>query len=318
MSWIIVDGHEDIAMALMEDPKWDFSGPSVNGHALSLSDAKRGGVGLILATIFATEGYWKDSTVAAAAEEQIRLYNGLLERHQQDLFRVESRGDLALCQAGGPIGILHLMEGADPIRTPRDLQRWAERGVRIVGLAWNTPNRYCGSWDDARGVTADGRQLLREMRRLKVIPDVSHLKPSAFDDLMSLHDGLVVASHSNAHALQPHRRNLTDDQIQAIAARDGLVGIVLYNPFLGTGEVTLQTVLAHIDHMVALVGDDHVGLGSDFDGGFTNAETPEGIDSVADLRRIGEALSERGYADASVRRILGENWFRVLRRALPP
>jgi membrane dipeptidase len=318
MDWIIVDGHEDIAMALLEDPDWDFGAPATQAHALSLPDAKRGGVGLIMATIFATDGYWKDGTVGSVAEQQVKLYNKLLEDHKEDLFRVESRGDLALCQSGGPIGILHLMEGADPIRSPRDMQRWAERGVRIVGLAWNTGNRYCGGWEDPRGLTADGRHLVREMRRLKVIPDVSHLKPDAFDDLLALDDGLVVASHSNAYALQPHRRNLTDAQIKAIASRDGLVGIVLYNDFLGAGPVTLDTVLAHIDHMVELVGADHVGLGSDFDGGFTPAETPEGIDSVGDLHRIGDALAARGYPQAAVRKILGGNWFRVLRWALPP
>ncbi len=318
MSAFIVDGHEDIAMALLEDRQWDFGSPAGNGHGLSLPDAKRGGVGLILATIFATEGYWEDETVASIAERQVKLYSELLEKHSDDLFRVESRGDLALCQAGGPIGILHLMEGADPIRSPRDMKRWAERGVRIVGLAWNTGNRYCGGWDDTRGVTAAGRNLLAEMRRLKVIPDLSHLKPEAFDDVMSFDDGIVVASHSNAHALRGHRRNLTDEQIRAIADRDGLVGIVLYNAFLGEDPVTLETVLAHIQHMVDLVGTDHVGLGSDFDGGFTTAETPEGIDSVADLRRIGDGLEARGYASADVEKILGGNWMRVIRGALPP
>jgi membrane dipeptidase len=318
MDWIIVDGHEDIAMALLEDREWDFSAPASGGHGLSLADAKRGGVGLILATIFATDGYWKEGTVNSVAEEQVRLYDQLLEEHDEVLFRIESRGDLRLCQAGGPIGILHLMEGADPIRSPRDLQRWAERGVRIVGLTWNTGNRYCGAWEDRRGLTAAGRQLVAEMRRLRVIPDVSHMKPEAFDDLMALDDGIVVASHSNAAALHAHRRNLTNDQIKEIARRDGLVGIVLYNDFLGEGDVTIRTVLAHIQHMVELVGADHVGIGSDLDGGFTTAETPEGIDSVADLRRIGEGLSDRGYSAEAVRKILGENWLRVLRRALPP
>jgi membrane dipeptidase len=317
MNWMIVDGHEDIAMALLEDRAWDFGAPASGGHGLSLVDAKRGGVALIVGTIFAADGYWKDESPASAAERQIQLYDDLLRRHAHDLFRVESRGDLALCQVGGPIGLLHLMEGADPIRSPRDLQRWVDRGVRVVGIAWNTGNRYCGGWADGHGLTGDGQVLLRGMRRLKVIPDLSHLKPSAFDEVLAADDGLVVASHSNAHAVRPHRRNLTDDQIRAIAARDGLVGIVLYNEFLGDGPVTLDTVLAHIQHMVDLVGPDHVGLGSDIDGGFSIDQTPEGIESVADLRRIGDALIARGYAHAAVHQILGGNWLRVLRWSLP-
>ncbi len=317
MDWIIVDGHQDIAMALLEDEEWDFSGPASDGHALSLADAKDGRLVLILGTIFATAGYWENATPAESAERQMGLYDDLLARHADDLFRVESRGDLQLCQPGGPIGLAHLMEGADPIRSPRDLKRWARRGVRFVGPAWNTGNRYCGGWDDARGLTADGRRLIAEMREHRVVPDVSHLKPAAFDDVLACDDGLVVASHSNAHALQPHRRNLTNDQIQAVAERDGLVGVVLYNPFLGEGTVTLETVLDHVQHMIGLVGADHVGLGSDLDGGFPPTDAPQGIDSVGDLRRIGEGLAARGLDDSSIAKILGGNWMRVLRRTLP-
>ena len=317
MDWIIVDGHQDIAMALLEDPGWDFAAPASARHALSLVDAKRGHLGLILGTIFAPRGYWKGETPAASAERQMRCYDELLTRHAADLFRVESRGDLNLCQPGGPIGLLHLMEGADPIRSPRDLHRWAERGLRVIGPAWNTGNRYCGGWDDARGLTGDGRRLLAEMRVQGVIPDVSHLKPEAFDAVLAEDEGLVVASHSNAWTLQRHRRNLTDDQIRAVAQRHGLVGVVLYAPFLAEERATIETVLDHIEHMVGLVGPDHVGLGSDLDGGFPPAEAPIGIDSVGDLGRIGRGLQGRGLDDASIAKILGGNWMRVLRTILP-
>jgi membrane dipeptidase len=244
-------------------------------------------------------------------------YDALLAAHEHDLFRIESRGDLGLCQPGGPIGLLHLMEGADPVRTPRELKRWVDRGVRVVGPAWNTPNRYCGAWDDDRGLSEDGRQLLAQMRHLRVLPDLSHLTPRAFADVLAADDGIVVASHSNAYAVHAHRRNLTDEQIRAIADRDGLVGIVLYNPFLGEGRVTVETVVNHIEHMVRLVGPDHVGLGSDLDGGFGTDKVPEGIESVADLRRIGDALAVRGYPIPSIEKILAGNWLRILRQSLP-
>ena len=317
MDCIIVDGHQDIAMALMEDEGWDFAAPATNGHALSLADAKRGGIGLILGTIFATRGYWKGLTPTSAAQRQMNCYDELLKAHAADLFRVESRGDLKLCQMGGPIGLVHLMEGADPIRSPRDVKRWVDRGVRVVGPAWNTGNRYCGGWDDEEGLTDDGVKLIEQLREHRAIVDASHLKPEAFDQVFDLDDELIVASHSNAQAVHPHRRNLTDDQIRRIAERDGLVGIVLYNEFLGEGAVTLETILAHIEHIVGLVGPDHVGFGSDLDGGFPPTMAPQGIDSVADLRRIGEGLAARGYADPAIEKILGGNWIRVLRRTLP-
>ena len=316
MAWMIVDGHEDIAMTLLEDGR-DFSRPAPPGRALSLPDAKRGGIGLILATVFAPEGYWPGETAAVAAERQMQCYEDLLHRHEEDLFRVESRGDLSLCRAGGPIGVIHLMEGADPIASPRDLSRWAERGVRVVGVAWNTGNRYCGGTGDDRGLTEDGRRLLAEMRRLRMLPDVSHLNPAAVADVLDAWPGTVVASHSNAAALHPHRRNLPDALIREVAARHGVVGIVLYAPFLTEGKATIAHVVAHIDHIVSLVGPDHVGIGSDLDGGFGTGDAPLEIQSVADLRLIGEALARKGYEDAAVSRILGESWMRVLRQALP-
>ncbi|MHC5009671.1 MAG: dipeptidase [Planctomycetota bacterium] len=317
MPWLIVDGHEDIAMALLEGEGRDFSAPAPPGQALSLADAKRGGLGVILGTIFAPDGYWKDETTAQAAERQMRCYEDLLHRHEMDLFRVESRGDLSLCRSGGPIGLLHLMEGADPISSPRDMKRWADRGVRVVGLAWNTSNRYCGGMRDDTGLTEDGRRLLAEMRELRVVPDVSHLNERAVDDILGADDGLVVASHSNAQAMHPHRRNLSDRHIRDIAARDGLVGVVLYSPFLTDGECTLDHVVRHIEHMAGLVGPDHVGIGSDLDGGFSTGDAPREIETVADLQLIGEALSARGMSDEDVGKVLGENWMRILRQALP-
>lgn len=316
MAWLIVDGHEDIATEFMETGR-DFAAPAPEGHALSLPDAKRGGVGAILATIFAPEGYWKNESATDAAERQMAFYERLLAEHAEDLFRLESRGDLSLCRAGGPIGVAHLMEGADPVRRPEELARWVERGVRFVALAWNTPNRWSGGTRDDGGLTEAGRRLLDEMRRLHVVPDLSHLNSRAFSDVLAHHDGEVVASHSNAHALHPHRRNLTDDQIREIGRRAGLVGVVLYNPFLGEGEITFDTVVAHIDHIAALVGADHVGLGSDLDGGFRTDRAPVGLRTVADLARIGERLRDRGWTDESVAKVLGGNWMRVLRRVLP-
>jgi membrane dipeptidase len=317
MGWFIVDGHEDIAMALAESQDRDFGRPAPPNQALSLPDAKRGELAVIIGTIFAPEGYWPGQTALQAADSQMRCYEDLLEKFDEDLFRVESRGDLALCKAGGPIGLLHLMEGADPIRSPRDVRRWMDRGVRVIAPVWNTGNRYCGSRSEGTGLSDAGRALIAEMRRLQVLPDISHMTPLAVDDLLSLDNGVVIASHSNARALHDHPRNLSDEHIREVAARGGLVGIVLFNPFLGSNGVTLDTVIAHIEHIFDLVGPQHVGIGSDLDGGFGTSDTPTGIDNVADLRLIGEALLARGHGTAVAEDVLGGNWMRVLREALP-
>ena len=206
-------------------------------------------------------------------------------------------------RAGETLGVLHLMEGADPIASPDDVPRWVAQGVRFVGIAWNTPNRWSGGTRDDHGLTPDGFALLDALR--------------AVDDVLGRHAGVVVASHSSCHAIRAHRRNLTDAQIRAIGARGGLVGVVLYAPFLGEGEVTFDTVLAHVDRIVSIAGVDAVGIGSDLDGGFRTDKAPKGIASVADLARLGEFFHQRGYADDVVARILGGNWMRVLRRILP-
>jgi len=317
MGWFIVDGHEDVAMALLKDPERDFGAPAPAGWGLSLPDARRGEVAVILATIFAPEGYWKGKRSLAAAREQLALYERLLERHEEHLFRVESKGDLELCRPGGPIGLVHLVEGADPITSPDALGWWVDQGVRVVGLAWNTPNRYSGGTHDDRGLTDLGRALLGSMHEHDLICDVSHLNRHAVDDVLIAAEGIVVASHSNAHAVYPCPRNIRDEHVRAVAETGGLVGVMLYGPYLRDGKAGLDDVIAHVDHLVSVAGPGHVGIGSDIDGGFTTEHVAAGIGSVADLGRIGDALLVRGYEEADVRGILGGNWMRILRETLP-
>jgi len=317
MSWFIVDGHEDVAMTLLMDVGRDFGAPAPPDRGLSLPDARRGDLAVILATIFAPEGYWKGRSALSAAREQLRLYEGLLEKHEEHLFRVESRGDLELCRAGGPIGLVHLVEGADPIASPDTLGWWVDQGVRVIGPAWNTSNRYSGGTHDDRGLSAEGRELLDAMHEHGVLCDVSHLNRHAVDDVLLSAKGPVVASHSNAHSVYPHRRNLIDEHVRAIADRSGIVCVMLYDAVLRDGKSSIDDVVAHIDHFVSVAGPEHVGIGSDIDGGFGTDQVPNGIDSVADLKKIGEALVARGYAEKDAQAILGGNWMRVLREALP-
>ncbi len=313
----IVDGHQDIAMALLGEAGRNFAQPAGEGQALSLPDAIRGELAVILATVFAPQGYWSGAAPAVAARQQLRLYEELFYRHEESFFRAESQGDLALCQPGGPIGVVHLMEGADPIASPDEIPTWVDDGVRFVGLTWNTPNQYAAGADAKEGVTPAGRALLAAMREHGVVPDLSHLNPRALDDVLAFDDGLVVASHSNAAAVHPHQRNLPDAALKQIAARDGIVGVVLYGPFIGEGHVGMDDLVRHLEHIAEVAGSAHVGIGSDLDGGFTTDMAPDGIDSVADLPCIGQALEARGWKADDVAAVLGGNWMRVLGEALP-
>ena len=158
-----------------------------------------------------------------------------------------------------------------------------------------------------------------------MVLDLSHLAEEAFWEVVDRYEGQIVATHANPRAIVPGPRQLSDRMIRAIAERDGVVGIVPFNAFLkpdwtrgdGKEAVTLQDVAAAIDHVCQVVGDaGHVGLGSDFDGGFGAESAPAGIETVADLRKIGTVLLEMGFREEDVAAVMGENWLRVLRTAL--
>jgi membrane dipeptidase len=226
------------------------------------------------------------------------------------------------------VGIVRLMEGADGIRQPKEIEWWVERGVRIVGLAW-AGTRYAGGTGEPGPLTADGRRLLVEMASQRTILDLSHASDESFLEAAERYEGVVIASHANPRAMvkDPPRpeRYLSDDMIRVLAERGGVVGLVPYNRFLKADwrpedprqDIRLDRVLDMIDHLCQLTGSaGHAGIGSDFDGGFGVERTPAEIDTVADLGLIGSGLKRRGYADPDVEKILGGNWLRVLRQGL--
>jgi membrane dipeptidase len=168
--------------------------------------------------------------------------------------------------------------------------------------------------------------LLAAMADLGLMLDVSHLAEEAFFEAVDRFEGQIVATHANPRARVPGPRQLSDVMIRRLVERDGVMGIALYNPFLRPGwavgdakdTVTLDDVVAGVDHVCQVVGDAaHVGLGSDFDGGFGAESAPAEMDTVADLARVGPALGELGYGEEDIAAVLGENWLRVLRTSLP-
>lgn len=222
------------------------------------------------------------------------------------------------------VGMVVLMEGADPILEPKELERWYERGVRIVGPAWDTTRYAGGTWSGGR-LTRLGRALLDVMAEFNVILDVSHLSHESLYEALDAFEGQhVIASHSNPYRYVPTSRHLPDKAIARIAERGGVIGVVLYNRFLKKEwsgkkhDVTLDDVVRMIDHICQVTGSaDHVGIGSDYDGGFGAEAIPRELDTVRDHIRIAEALLERGFEPQHVAQIMYGNWLRVLRGALP-
>jgi len=230
---------------------------------------------------------------------------------------------------GRQVGVVPLMEGADGIREPEEAAWWQERGVRIVGLAW-TGTRYAGGTGEPGPLTPEGRRLVSVLGELGLILDLSHASDESFLEALDRFEGTVIASHANARALLPDyarpERLLTDEMIRRLAEAGGVIGVVPFNRFLkdswtpeqGKATVTLDDVVAHIDHICQVTGSAaHAAIGSDFDGGFGVERTPAEIDTVADLQKLVPKLRARGYSEADVAAILSGNWLGVLRRGLP-
>lgn len=249
---------------------------------------------------------------------------------------VRTTGDLDAVLAGEKIGLVLHLEGAKPLIAGNDvlgtgfrteLAMFHELGLRSLQLTWNGPNLFADGVGVAepKGLTPLGLELVSELDRLGILIDVAHLAEPSFWDLVELVRGPVVASHANAAALHPHRRNLTDDQVRAVAGTGGFVGVCFIGDFIGE-PVTVDHVMDHVDHLVDVAGIDAVAIGADYvefaldlmvdpaeGGGYIG---PEGLRRVETLPVFTAALLGRGYSEEDAARILGGNALRVLRTVL--
>jgi membrane dipeptidase len=352
----IVDAHLDLAynalqkgrdprrklteLRAAEAPEYKRGIPTV-----SFSAMRRGGVGLVFATLFNSpqdnpfpDGSDEDETYATPEQahrlgmQQVDFYRRLVDEDEslRLVTDVATLDEVVASHDGAAerplLGLLLLMEGADHIRAPEETEQWRDLGVRVIGPAWDD-TRYCdGAWRGSkRGLSLDGRRLLDVMADLGLILDLTHMSELAALQALDAYPGPVVATHANARALVPTERQLSDKQIRLIGERDGVIGCVLFNAFLRAGYrkgdskalVTLDTIVAHIDHVCQLIGDArHAGIGSDLDGGFGAADIPTPLGSIADLPLIAGALRDKGYSEADVAGIMGGNWVDLLRRTL--
>ena len=349
IAWNILTFGRDYSRSVSETRAVEFGSDTVaqNGNTLlGLADWISGGVAVVFASLFATpyrrkEGPWDtqcyhDGREAAVLySAQLDAYHRLIDRHPDGFQLILNARDLeallstwAAEGSGKRLGLVISMEGADGVLDPRHLDDWYERGVRIVGPAWSG-TRYAGGTREPGPLTAAGFELLGAMAELGLALDLSHLAEEAVFQALDRFPGHILASHSNCRALLPNspvpERHLPDAAIRGVSERDGVIGVVPYNRFLmdgwqpadGREHVTIGHVVAHIDHICQLLGNaDYVGLGSDFDGGFGLEAVPSGLDSVADLRFIGDALRSRGYLESDIEAMMSGNWLRLLRRIL--
>ena len=328
----IVDAHLDLAYNALRGrnvllPAREQTADPEGIPSCGLPDLRAGGVGLICATIFCApddpkeRGYRNAEEAYDAGTAQLAWYEK--QNAAGEILLVKDRQALSKAGTDGKLRAIVLLEGADPLRTPADVKSFVDRGVRIVGLAWRK-TRYAGGTGAPGPLTADGIALVKELDRLGVIHDASHLAEESFWQLMELSPGRVMASHSNCRHFVPTDRQLSDAMIRAIVERDGVIGINFYDRFLippadyGKRRANLADVCMHIRYMCDLVGDaKHVAIGTDMDGGLGREQIPVEIETSADLPRIGDALNKAGFDDPAIRGILGRNWMEFFAGALP-
>jgi membrane dipeptidase len=315
------DGHLDLAYLALHghDLLAEVTDPAE--RCVSLPALARGRVTTVLGTIFTERGpegagtpwgYDADDPRSAfeAGVRQLEWYE-TMERGSH-LRIVRSAADL---DAPAPLRVVLLMEGADPIRSPEDVAWWHARGVRVVGLTWALGSRHAGGNAAHGGLTALGRETVAALDAHRILHDASHLADAAFDDLLAVSSSAVVASHSNCRALADERqRHLRDDQIAAIAARGGVVGLNLYGSFLAHGrEATLDDALAHVGRVASIAGRDRCCLGSDLDGGFTPMQVAAGVRAPDQFDALDAGLARAGWTNAERESFAWAAWDRTLR-----
>ena len=301
---VVADLHSD-AILDMASGKRDLAVRGATGH-IDLPRMREGGVDVQVFALFVHPRY--AGSGFRRVTELLDAFDGLV-RAQQILAPAATVEVIQQAVRRGRIAAVLSVENGSAIDgDPANLDRLYARGVRILSLTWNQSNDLAdGALEETHGgLTPLGRRVLARMQELRMVIDVSHLSERAFWAVLEATAGPIVATHSNAAALTPHRRNLTDDQLRALARRGGVVGVNFYPAF--TGGATIQHVLAHVDHLVKVIGADHVALGSDFDG---FSQTVAGLEDMSRLPALTAGLLARGYAPDDVREILGGNVLRV-------
>jgi len=308
----VVDAHCDFLSSVEEEPRRLAGG---GGGHVDLPRLRRGGVSLQFFATFVPPA--RREQALARTMEQIDLFYREMEENAALIMPVFSFADIERARVQGKIGALLAIEGGEALTgRPAVLRQLYRLGVRCLTLTWNGRNELADGVGEAGtrgGLTRLGVEVVREMNRLGMVVDVSHLAEPGFWDVLSVCTAPPIASHANSRHLCLHPRNLSDAQIRALADRGGVIGLCFYPPFVDRENASLERLLDHAEHIVQVGGVGCLGLGSDFDG--IECTVP-GLEDSSCLPRLTEGLLRRGYAEEDVAAILGGNLLRVLKTVL--
>lgn len=353
---LIFDAHLDLSMNAM-DWNRDYTRPVHEIRArekgctdkkdrergtTSLHALRAGQIGLCVATQIARyvqtsnplPGWHSPHQAWAQTQGQLAWYRAMEDAGQ--MVQVRNRATLEKAvslwsthpHANAPIYYVLSLEGADSIYDLKVLERSYEQGLRAIGPAHYGPGTYAWGTDSTGPLGPKGRALLKEMQRLGIILDATHLCDESFWEAMEHWNGPVWASHSNCRALVPHNRQFDDNQIKELIRRGAVIGGALDAWMMVPGWIKGQTtpessgvklehLVDHIDHVCQLAGNaNHSGIGTDLDGGYGLEQSPRDIDTIADLQRLPNLFRKRGYKEPDIAAILHGNFINFLRRAL--
>jgi membrane dipeptidase len=353
IAWNIVTFQRDYSHSAFETRQLEASTsfPAINGDTmLGLPEYQQAQVRLVFSTLFAGPARADAPEIAHMPVyhtvleanhpywNQLGVYHQLCENHSEAFRLVLSRQqpqahlqdweEIDDEHKSQPVGLVPLMEGAEGILSCDELPRWWEAGLRIIGLAWSG-NRYTGGTHAPGPLTAEGKDLLDAMAEIGFILDLAHMDRLAAFQALERYPGKIITSHANASRLVEHykgNRLLEDDLIRVMIERDVVIGVVPYNNFLkfgwknsgGREQISLRMVAEQADYICQLAGDEnHVGIGTDFDGGFGLQSTPIELNSIADLPKLLPYLEVMGYNSDQCDRIASGNFLGVLESALP-
>lgn len=368
---IVIDTHNDLPTQIIDegyDPSFRHpagSNAPKEGHT-DIPRLAESGIDAVFWSAFIDAEYANGSPNRSYQRVLIYLdtIDALIKRYPDALMRAQSAADLRRAMAAGRVASFIGVEGGHAIENSLDkLRELHRRGARYMTLTWNNGNEWAGAnagtnGTSTGGLTPFGREVIREMNRLGILVDISHVSDATFHDAVAASTMPVIASHSSSRAINLHRRNMTDDMLRAVAKNGGVVNVNFAAQFIdsvyriatdnvdrtifalrdslrraGADSATVRretssrraammstvaparfTVLIdHFDHIAKVAGIDHVGIGSDFDG---VGALPEHMEDVTKLPLIAQALLDRGYSEADVRKVLGGNMLRVIEQAI--
>ncbi|MBO9728779.1 MAG: membrane dipeptidase [Chitinophaga sp.] len=351
-----IDAHLDLSMNALEWNR-DLKQPvaAIRAREAGLTDKpdrakgvvafpelRKGNIGLVVATQIGRyvapdnplPGWHSPEQAWAQTQGQLAWYKAMEDEGEMVMIK-DRKGleqHLALWNNGTPndqkpIGYILSLEGADSIIDLKYLERAYNKGLRAIGPAHYGPGRYANGTDATGHLNEKGKQLIKEMEKLNMILDATHLCDDAFWDAMDLFNGAVWASHNNCRALVDHNRQFSDDMIKVLIRKGAVIGGALDAWMMVPGWVrgkstpeamgcNLEKMIDHMDHICQIAGNAlHVGIGTDLDGAFGKEQCPYDLETIADMQKLPDLLAKRGYSKADIENVMHGNWLRILRNA---